>query len=84
LDCDGEVLSLRPLNVVDPAAGNMQPVDVPLPPSYVDAVRTELSTRRPAGVEPGKRVSFVVVFFFSPTYPTQAITDLDATIDEQP
>jgi hypothetical protein len=43
-----------------------------------------LSARRPDGVEPGKRASFVTFFFFSPTYPSSAIIDLDATIDEQP
>lgn len=84
LDGDGEVLSLRPLQVIDPAAGNAPPVDVPLPSSYVDAVRLKLSARRPDGVEPGKRASFVTFFFFSPTYPSSAISDLDATIDEQP
>ncbi|OHX34732.1 hypothetical protein BJL95_02630 [Methylomonas sp. LWB] len=76
VEVNGSVRSVRVARVTDPISGGVAPVDVSVPPVYVDAAKKFILDK---GYSPkldnGKPVEFYTYFFYDPANPNVLITE---------
>jgi type II secretory pathway component PulC len=71
VNSSGKIETLKVAKVLDPSSGTTNPVDVPVPQSYVTAARAFLS-KRTYSTDPKE---FFTYTFYDPSQPTRADID---------
>lgn len=75
VDTSGKIETLNVSKVLDPSSGTTNPVDVPIPKSYIAAARSFLSKR----TYPTDPKEFFTYTFYDPSQPTRADIDPKAS-----
>jgi hypothetical protein len=85
VDSNSKIDTFRVSKVTDPKSGSVDPVDVRVPQSFVEAAKRKAATKHyDQKLKDGKSVKFFTYYLYTPSHPTTVITDLDKSLEEQP
>jgi hypothetical protein len=85
VDSHSKVQGLRVASVTDSRRDTLVRVQVPIPQSFLAAVRRRADRKRyPPKFKDGKPVEFFIIYWYSPAYPAVLISDWEKSAKQQP
>jgi hypothetical protein len=85
VDAESKVQTFKVAEVIDATSGKPDPVDIPVPQSFIDAAKKKAEAKRyKPSFKDGKPVEFFTYFLYTPKLPETVVSDVDQPLDKQP